>query len=112
MDTFPYSFSSLLTIPTVITYSSVIIMQSDQSTVRSTFNSESIDESVTNCHMFGYNKQRIRKFLCCVIPVSYAMHCKSQNFVAAILLSMIIRYQQAEFEILAWPTIVLKGAEM
>jgi hypothetical protein len=56
--------------------SPIYIMQSDQSTVRSTFNSESIDESVTNCHMFGYDKQRIGKFLRRATPVSYATHCK------------------------------------
>jgi hypothetical protein len=60
--------------------SPIYIMQSDQSTVCSTFNSESIDERVTNCHMFGYNKQRIGKFLCCVTPVSYAMHCKHSRW--------------------------------
>ena len=53
--------------------SPIYIMQSDQSTVCSTFNSESIDESVTNCHMFGYNKQRIGKFLHHVTPVSYVL---------------------------------------
>jgi hypothetical protein len=59
--------------------SPIYIMQSDQSTVHSTFNSESIDESVTNCHMFGYDKQRIGKFLRRATSVSYATHCKGEH---------------------------------
>ena len=47
------------------------------STVRSTFNSELIDESVTNCHMFGYDKQRIGKFLRVVQPgSSHGRRCR------------------------------------
>jgi hypothetical protein len=40
---------------------------------------ESIDECVTNCHMFGYGKQRIGKFLRRATPVSYATHCNGHD---------------------------------